>query len=86
MTAILETCCGCRHRKPVELVHHVGLFCDECRVILSSPFTLDNCIQSESISVMSEQTHREFRDRAAKLRRMALRLIENERIASDLSQ
>lgn len=79
MTAILETCCGCRHRKPVELMHHVGLFCDECTEILSKPFSLEGLIQSNSIAFMSEENHREFRDRAAKLRRMALQLIENER-------
>lgn len=79
MTAILETCCGCRHRKPIELMHHVGLFCDECKEILSKPFSLEGLIQSNSIALLSEETHREFRDRAAKLRRMALQLIENER-------
>ncbi len=83
MTTLLQTCCGCGHRKPTEHMHHVGLFCDECREILNRPFSLEGLIQSHSISFLSEETHREFHERAAKLRRMALQLIENERVSSE---
>lgn len=79
---MLETCCGCSQRKPVDLMPHVGLFCDECREVLSRPFSLEGLIQSQSIALLSEETQREFHERAAKLRRMALQLIENERVSS----
>lgn len=77
------TCDGCNQSHGLQIVAMTGAFCDECLVILSRPFCVENCIPSESIVVIAAATDREFRDRGHKLRRSALMLIQNERATSE---